>query len=133
MNGKTSFWTVWGFSQARNFRVRVGGPWLRPMAAPTSYTDDAAVSSRVASAVQSTLASHCSYFCGLILPCAAQVESLRHAISIVILLFFKLWPFSVHRWERSLPDSSYKALCHRNVLLRFRELSGLLILFVSPC
>lgn len=133
MDSKTLFWTMWGLPQVRNFRVRVWGPWLPPMAATTFYTDDATISSRVASAIQITLASHCSYFCGLILPCTAQVESLRHAVSIVILLLLKLWPFSVHRWERSLLDGTYKALCHRNVLLLFRELSGLLILLVSPC
>lgn len=52
---------------------------------------------------------------------------------MTILLLFNLWPFSVHRWDRSLLDSTYKVLCQRNVLFHFRELSGLLILFVLPC
>lgn len=62
-----------------------------------------------------------------------MVESSCHAIIIVILLVFKLWSFSVHKRERSLLDSTYKVLCQRNVLFLFRELSGLLILFVLPC
>lgn len=115
------FWTMWGLSQVRNFGARVWGPRLPPVAAPTFYTDDATVWSRVAYAVQLTLASHCSFFCGLILPCPAQVESLRHAISIVILPLFKLRPFSVHRWERSLLDSTCKALCHRKMCFFFSE------------
>lgn len=52
---------------------------------------------------------------------------------VTILLLFNLWPFSMHRWDRSLLDSTYKVLCQRNVLFHFRELSGLLILFVLPC
>ena len=113
--------------------MRVWGPCLSPTAAPTFYTHDVNRSSRASWAIQITSASHCSYFHGLIiLLCTAQLKSLCHAISIVILLLLKLRPFSVHRWERSLLDSTYKVLCHRNVLLLFRELSGLLILFVSP-
>lgn len=115
----------------KNFRVRVWGLWLPSMAATTFYMDDAAYYQGPGHFSKSLeLLLHAWSGLGReLMPCNHHCNT----FGMTILLVFNLWLFSVHRWERSLLDSTYKVLCQKNVLFHFRELSGLLILFVLPC